>query len=92
MIYAYNPAYVDSFQALLENLQVHRQNLLLGGGALAPGTESAASHLAPPENNNNNGGRQQEDERAIQGAAHAEIDKMYERVEDTKMPLSDEAG
>ena len=24
LIYAYNPSYVESFQALLENLQVHR--------------------------------------------------------------------
>ena len=37
LIYAYNPTYVESFQALLENLQVHRMK--------SAGDQEAPAHV-----------------------------------------------
>ena len=70
LIYAYNPSYAESFQALLENLQSHRMKA--AAAQEAPAT--VARHFVNPD-----------DERAIQGAAAADIQDMYER-EETKQP------
>ena len=70
LIYAYNPSYVESFQALLENLQAQR--ITATGDAEAPAT--VATHYVNPD-----------DDRAIQGAAEGDIEGMYER-EETKQP------
>ena len=58
LIYAYNPSYVESFQTLLENLQVHRMKL---AGSSEP-EPTVARHYVNPD-----------DERAIKGAADADI-------------------
>ena len=73
LIYAYNPAYVESFQALLENLQVHRE----GSGGQIP------TLIVKTEEQED--GKNAEDDRAIKGVADTEIDGMYER-EETKRP------
>lgn len=72
LIYAYNPSYVESFQALLENLQVHRMKK--AGEEETAAKATVATHFVNAE-----------DERAIQGAADGEIEGMYER-EETKRP------
>ena len=60
LIYAYNPSYVESFQALLENLQVHRMKTANEQEqAIKP---KVAMHFVNPD-----------DERAIEGAADVEI-------------------
>ena len=63
---------MESFQALLENLQMHRMKS--AGEEDAANRATVATHFVNPE-----------DERAIQGAADADIEGMYER-EETKRP------
>ncbi len=67
MIYAYNPTYVESFQALLENLSAHRLKNAAGDQAEQP--KVARLYVNP------------DDDRAIQGADDQEIQGMYEREE-----------
>ena len=73
LIYAYNPSYVESFQALLENLTVHRMKTA-GEEEAAHSKPTVARHFVSPD-----------DERAIQGVAATEIQGMYER-EESKLP------
>ena len=71
LIYAYNPSYVESFQALLENLQAHRLKNAVGAAGDQP--KVARLYVNP------------DDDRAIKGADEKEIEGMYER-EETKIP------
>jgi len=54
LIYAYNPNFVESFQVLLENLQVHRMKI----AGQEEGKATVARHYINPD-----------DERAIKGAS-----------------------